>query len=801
MPMNVREPAGERNLPLPVRIGGSNECEVRVPGASGVASVCFEWYDDALRLRIDGDSAIRVNGSWMAPGAFREPRVGDVLFVGDARIRLLATGPQAALIVEHQAGNDTIEPVRVSAELNGEEFGDEEILPAEIDVLSEIDHNLSLGRSKASRLGWILAGVAVLSMVALAFAVKRVELDVDPVDARVRASGGSWHSATALFALPGEHIVTARREGYVPYRATHRIGVENEPPLRIRLLPLPGRLAIDTQGVAAQVFVDGALAGSAPGEIAIGAGVRTIVLRAPRHLDATRRIVVKGAGARESLRVSLKNHWGTLLVSAATADATLKVDDHAQWPLPATIDLPAGLHRLSIRATSARPWQGAVLVKAGETLTVGPVTLGAPDATLHLDSEPRGADVTAAGVFRGRTPLAISLTAGLPQDFTVARAGYATVTRRITPAAAQRIVLKLELPMVPVRLALQGKPSEADVMIDGVFRGKTPGIFELPATRHALEISSAGHQSFKTEVDLTAAVARAIDYDLTPEGRPAGWKPPAATLEAPSGMSLRLLPLGTFVLGSERREQGRRANEYSRTVMFERPVYIATREITNAQFRAFRPTHASGFIDKRSIDLDAMPVTGVTWLDAVQYCNWLSEREGLTPAYEQRDGKWALRQPVTHGYRLPTESEWELAARYGGAERKLRRYEWGDSLPPPSQNANLAGDEAVTSLASVLEGWRDEYASIAPVGKFAPNMLGLHDLVGNVAEWVNDVYVSLDASAATKDYLGPASMGSRHVIKGSSWRTATFADLRAAWREGGEAASQDLGFRVARYAE
>jgi hypothetical protein len=71
-----------------------------------------------------------------------------------------------------------------------------------------------------------------------------------------------------------------------------------------------------------------------------------------------------------------------------------------------------------------------------------------------------------------------------------------------------------------------------------------------------------------------------------------------------------------------------------------------------------------------------------------------------------------------------------LAARYAGPEHKLRRYEWGDALPPPAGDANLAGSEAAGSLPAVLDGWQDEYPSVAPVGKFAANFLGLQDMLG-----------------------------------------------------------------------
>jgi formylglycine-generating enzyme required for sulfatase activity len=101
----------------------------------------------------------------------------------------------------------------------------------------------------------------------------------------------------------------------------------------------------------------------------------------------------------------------------------------------------------------------------------------------------------------------------------------------------------------------------------------------------------------------------------------------------------------------------------------------------------------------------------------------------------------------------------------------------------------------------MLDGWSDEYQAVAPPGRFPPNPLGLFDLGGNVSEWTHDVYASFIEPAPATDPLGPATGGSRHVIKGSSWRTASFGELRAAWREGAESGSTDIGFRIARHAD
>jgi formylglycine-generating enzyme required for sulfatase activity len=104
-------------------------------------------------------------------------------------------------------------------------------------------------------------------------------------------------------------------------------------------------------------------------------------------------------------------------------------------------------------------------------------------------------------------------------------------------------------------------------------------------------------------------------------------------------------------------------------------------------------------------------------------------------------------------------------------------------------------------MPRVLDGWQDDYQVVAPPGKFRANGFGIFDMTGNVSEWVHDAYVSFEANAGGTDPLGPAAAGTRRVIKGSNWRTVSFADLRAAWREGADEGAEDIGFRVARYAE
>jgi formylglycine-generating enzyme required for sulfatase activity len=601
--------------------------------------------------------------------------------------------------------------------------------------------------------------------------------------------------------LPGERRISAELEGYLPVE--RRIEVRKDEPLslELRLAPKPGILEIDTGGVSATVFIDGAEAGVAPGDIEVPGGTRTLTLRAERHLEHIETVEVQGKGVRQPLGIKLRPSWGSLDVSTTSTGASLTVDDGAAVLLPAKIDLPAGLHRLRISAGGAKDWRSAVLVRAGEVQRIGPIELGAPDARLRVTSSPSTADITVGGVFRGRTPATVELPAGATHELTISLQGYGAATREVFAEAGRESALAVTLRPIPVQLTLQGDPTDVEVRVAGQSKGRTPLTLELPARKHTLELRKEGMQDERIDVDLSSNVDRTVDYKMIPVGRSRDWKPPPPALRAQSGTLLRLISGGSFTMGSERREQGRRANEFARKITLTRPFYLGTREVTNGEFRRFKADHASGFIGKRTLDLDTQPVSNVGWSDAVEYCNWLSAQEGLPVAYQKKDGRWVLIQPMTTGYRLPTEAEWEFAARHPGVGARTQRYEWGDALPPPAGIGNLAGAEAVDEMTRVLEGWQDDYQVVAPPGKFKANGLGIFDMTGNVSEWVHDVYVSFDANAGGMDPTGPAEGGNRHVVKGSNWRTATFADLRAAWREGVDNASQDIGFRVARYAE
>lgn len=170
------------------------------------------------------------------------------------------------------------------------------------------------------------------------------------------------------------------------------------------------------------------------------------------------------------------------------------------------------------------------------------------------------------------------------------------------------------------------------------------------------------------------------------------------------------------------------------------------------------------------------PVINVKWYDAVEYCNWLSQQQGLTPVYTI-NGDDVTPNWNTNGYRLPTEAEWEYAAREGG--KKVRFGNGQNTLLRTEANFNAS--------------------QTVPVNSFKPNALGLYNMSGNVWEWCWDWFDSeyYKVSPAVNP-KGPAS-GPARLLRGGSWHSSA-VHCRVAFRNYGTPTCRDTyyGFRVVR---
>jgi formylglycine-generating enzyme required for sulfatase activity len=423
-----------------------------------------------------------------------------------------------------------------------------------------------------------------------------------------------------------------------------------------------------------------------------------------------------------------------------------------------------------------------------------------PDGRLLVQSRPAGADVSIGGRYRGRTPLTVGVPPGMPQDVLLTLAGYAPATQSVSVESRAERKLSVDLKAVLGDVRVTGQPADAVLYVDGASRGPANQTLSLSAAPHVFEVRKSGLEPFRATITPREGQTQVVEYTLrtASEARVAGMPAQRATS---TGQQLVLVNGGRFTMGSPRREPGRRSNESERVVELKRPFYIARFQVTNREFREFRADHLSGIFKDESLDLERHPAVRVTWQDAAAFCNWLSGRDKLPPAYARRGDRLELVEPVTTGYRLPTEAEWEFAARFDGS-RATRKYPWGNDLPVPARSGNWGDATAIYLTPVTISGYDDGFRVAAPVGSFAANPLGLHDLGSNVLEWATDrysIYV-VGPDYASTDPVGPQA-GESHVIRGAGWLTGKIPELRLAVRDSGTAARPDLGFRIARYAE
>jgi formylglycine-generating enzyme required for sulfatase activity len=245
------------------------------------------------------------------------------------------------------------------------------------------------------------------------------------------------------------------------------------------------------------------------------------------------------------------------------------------------------------------------------------------------------------------------------------------------------------------------------------------------------------------------------------------------------------IPRGTFQMGSPANEPERWNDEVQHSVTVN-AFYMGKYEVTQAEYEAVMGTNPSHFKGAN------LPVENVSWYDAVEFCNRLSQREGLTPAYtidksqsdpnnkgEYDTVRWLVTwNPNANGYRLPTEAEWEYAAKGGNGSPGNYTYSGSNSADAVAWYSGNSG------------------GTTQPVGTKERNSLGIYDMSGNVWEWCWDWYGNY-ASGTQNDPRGPSGAG--RVLRGGSWPDSA-AIVRSAYRYYDTPSYRNyyIGFRLVR---
>jgi len=647
---------------------------------------------------------------------------------------------------------------------------------------------------------YVVAALGALAVILwFVFSARMLQVDIQPAPDELSLDGTvpALRLGEGFLALPGGYRLRATRDGYRPLDREIEISLATRQSVALTLDKLPGYLSVETPGVAgAEVLVSGAPAGNTPvSGLELAAGEHPIVIRARGYAEFSGSVTIEGLGRRQTLSATLIPASAPVTVESSTAGARLWVDGEELGALPLVAELPAGPRALEIRAPGHKTWKDTIPVAAGEARTVGPVALAPADGLLRIASDPPGASIALDGRYAGTTPAALALAPGREHRIAISKAGYASAARTARLRAGEESTINVTLNSEQGRVILNVEPRDAILSIEGRPLGPAHGTHQLAAVATLLEIQREGFQPEQLWVTPKPGFEQTRSVKLRAAGAPADALPERFT--APDGTVMVLVRPDSYTMGASRRDPGQRANESLREVRLLRPYYLGATEVTNAQFQKFRSAHRSGRFDSVSLEGGPNPVVNVSWEDAAGYCNALNGAARLPPVYGTAGGM-AAALPLGRGFRLPTEAEWEWAARFAGV-RQPARFPWGDALPPPPGSGNFADRSVAGILADTLSDYDDGFAGTAPVGRFKASPAGFYDLAGNAAEWVHDFYGIPVAGKPETDPAGPGS-GKHHVIRGSSWMQASVSALRWTYRDYGSGPRPDVGFRCARYA-
>ena len=324
---------------------------------------------------------------------------------------------------------------------------------------------------------------------------------------------------------------------------------------------------------------------------------------------------------------------------------------------------------------------------------------------------------------------------------------------------------------------IESSPTGAEVYVNGSYKGTTPYTLTTNAGNYEVEVRKSGYVTQKRTIRIVSGGSATERFTLT------GVQASTPTPSTPSGMVL--VNRGSFQMGNVNNDkEGDDDEKPVHTVTLTYDYWMGKYEVTFAEYDVFCNATGRSKPNDEGWGRVTRPVMNVTWWDAIAYCNWLSEKEGIAKAYDSngnlldRNGRTTTDITKVQGYRLPTEAEWEYAAR-GGIRPCVYKY---------------SGSEILGEVGWFLS---NSTRKTQPVGEKKANELGIYDMSGNVWEWCHDCYGYYTKEKQKNKIIENRS--NLRVQRGGSWYNVE-RHCCVFKRESGTPASalNNLGFRIAR---
>lgn len=340
----------------------------------------------------------------------------------------------------------------------------------------------------------------------------------------------------------------------------------------------------------------------------------------------------------------------------------------------------------------------------------------------------------------------------------------ATALPAVSSSTPRRPVFQVEAVFGSIRISVA---TTGSVYIDGTLvgeleAGRTATVTEVETGIRSVAVRYADgrRQEESVRVDESRTVEVDFDYVERPTVSPS--------------IETVLVTGEPFLMGSN---DGNSNEEPVHFVVVD-DFHIAKTETTFDQYQEYVLDTMGRLPDDEGWGRGNRPVMNVSWYDAVRYCNWLSDQDGLTPAYII-DGENVDWLNSANGWRVPTEAEWEYAAR-GGADGSQTKFAGGDDLDPVGWYTN------------------NSHGRTEPVAQKQANELGIYDMSGNVQEWCWDRYGSYSENSE-KNPTGPES-GRYRTMRGGDFADTSRRTVTYRLRDEPDERSSRTGFRIARNA-
>ena len=479
-------------------------------------------------------------------------------------------------------------------------------------------------------------------------------------------------------------------------------------------------IIVDSNVAGADVYIDGIKKARTDAnkratikEVMIGE--RTLKL-AYNGVSAEQKIVVNGDNISFSISVNtavLKPQYVVFNVEPKNTVVTIDGQLYTAEDGVVVAYLEGGNHIFKAEARGYHPQSGAFTVEGAKIERN--ITLKGDYANVTINAE-NGADIYVNDKKIGTTTWSGRLNSGL-YLFEARKSGYRTqsLTQQITSDNPQQSYTLPALTPIYGSVDITSSPAMADITIDGKSVGRTPlQLDNLLVGSHAVKISKSGYADNTQTITISEGKTTTVNATLTKGGGNV----------IIGNIEMVYVKGGTFTMGATA-EQGSDADSDEKTThsVTVSDFYIGKYEVTQAQWRAVMGSNPSNFTG------DNNPVEKVYWNDIQKFIKKLNAKTGKK-------------------FRLPTEAEWEYAAR-GGNQSKGYKY---------------SGSNSISEVAWYIN---NSSTKTHPVGEKRPNELGIYDMSGNVCEWCQDWYGSYSSSSQINP-TGPSS-GSNRVLRGGGW--------------------------------